>query len=282
MAKFLSTQEIYRLLQRELPEKVDPDGAPSAFYKTASMWSKADVAATGYANLRRVYENFWPQSSEEQIDEWVVKMFGSLFGNEVDLAQKRERVIAKIRKQPNITEWEILKIVSSYVPPGTYVQVYAPCGDGTTPGDQQWWTLGVSMLGIDTYLRGLTVYDLGIDPSEWCNFLANLHWRLGDDLLGFNTYLSEFKYMDIFQVQANAYLYEIRIFGYEVTGQDLLDMQRDVDMAEPARSAYRLRQNLDLNDFGLNNIVPNVDQFSLVNCITRDSGSTTGFTGRTV
>ena len=276
MAIFLTAQQIYRALQRELPEGAYPDGSPSGFFSTASIYSKAQLAEAAYSNLNRIYQNYFPQTADEKIDDWVFKAFGSYFDDNVTLEEKRSRVIAKIRKQPSITAWEILTLVAGYVPEGTYVQVYSPCGE------DQFWTLGVSLLGINTFLSGLTIADLGYDPADWCDIVSNLHWRLGDDGLGLNTTLADPTWQDVSQVQRNAYGYEIRIFGYTLSAEDTEKLRLDVQRNEPARSSFILRQNLDLNDFGLTEIVNDVDQFDNVDCITRDSGSDTGYTGRTL
>src|SRR5690606_40939046 len=67
--------------------------------------------------------------------------------------------------------------------------------------------------------------------------------------------------------------YEIRIFGYTLSAADEEKLRLDVRRNEPARSSFILRQNLDLNDFGLTETVNDVDQFDNVDCITRDSRS---------
>ena len=282
MAKFLTREELYRMLQRELPEdNVYPDGAPSAYYSTADMDSVADVAATGYVNLSRIEANNFILTADERIDDWVTKTFEKDFDPSTTLEQKRQRVTDKLRKQPTITLWEVLKIVVAYVPEGTFVQIVEPCGE------ESFWQLGISLLGIDTFLKGTLAQDLvpAVDVSDWCDFIQNPEksgWRLSEHQLGFNTYLSQYDYVDIAAVQFNAYGYEIRIFGYTLPAQDLENMLTEVLNAEPARSGRIIRQNLNLNDFGLTTIVNNVGQFSGVDCITRDPLSTTGFTGRTL
>lgn len=277
MAKFLTRDKIYRIIQRELPEDAYPDGAPSGTFSTADSDSTADVVATGYANLERIYANYFPQTADEYIDKWIKKMFiGVSFDTSVSLQDKRDRVIAKIRKQPTITLWEVLKIVAGYVPPGTFVQIAERnCG---TDG---FWQLGVSKLGRNTTLGyDQTFSDLGIASDQWCSAVADRGWRLGKSKLGVDTTLNKYSYMDIMGPQMRAFSYEIRVFGYEITGTSLQQMLREVGDTEPARSVYVLRQNLNLADFNLNTPVTDVNQFSLVNCITQDSASTTGYSGR--
>lgn len=277
MAKFLSRDQLYRLLQRELPEGVYPDGAPSAFFSTADMASIADVAATGYGNLERIYDNYFPQFTDEFIDKWVDKMFvGVSFDASVSLQDKRDRVIAKVRKQPQITLWEVLKIAASYVPSGTYVQIVENCSPFGT------WILGKSRLGKDTVLGYNHKFgDLGVPTDEWCSFLAGLDgWKLGQSKLGSTTKLAKYSFLSIIEPQLKAYGYKLRIYDYQVTGTSFAQMIRNINEAEPARSVHIIQQPLSLSGSGLATVIPNVDQFSLVNCITQDASSDTGYTGR--
>ena len=59
------------------------------------------------------------------------------------------------------------------------------------------------------------------------------------------------------------------------------NMEKEIQAAQPARAGYILRQNLNLNDFGLTVPVTDVDEFDLVNCITRNALATTGYDGLT-
>ena len=281
MAKFLSRDEVYRLLQRELPEGVYADGSPSAYYTTADMDSVADVVATGYGNLQRIYDNFFPATAtlEEKLKDWETKMFGYLLPDALTLQQRRDKIIAKVRKQPRLHKWEILTLIASFLPEGTYVQIVELCTD-----NQRSWSIGESLLGITTLLK----FDedlaaaLGIDVQNWCEFVATqLHWRLSNDGLGDNTYLAQYAWTDIASIQKKAFGYEIRVFNYTFSAADFLQVDKEVTASEPARSAHFWKQNQDLNVYGLTNVVPNVDQFSLVDCITRNSASTTGYDGRT-
>lgn len=277
MAIFLNINDAYRLIQRELPEGVYPDGSPSGSYSAASVYSKAKLISSSYDNMFRIYENYFPQTADEKIEDWVFKTFETPFDPATTLQTKRDRVISKLRKQPSITLWEILTLVASYLPEGKYAQIAEPCGVGNG-----FWEIGISLLGINTLLAGLTPEDIGVPSDDWCEFVSDLHWRLGLDELGVTTELSEFAYVDIAQIQANAYQYEIRIFDYTLPALDLENMLREILQAEPARSGRIILQNLNLADYGLTNNVPNVGQFDLINCITRNSSSTTGYDGKTI
>jgi hypothetical protein len=275
MPKFVSRQELYRLLQRELPEELYPDGPASAFYSTADMDSVADVAATAYGNMERIYLNQWPQSADERIDDWVLKVFGYKFDESVTLDEKRSRVIAKLRHQPTIRLWEVLTIVASYVPEGTYVQV-AEYSCGAASG----WHLGESYLGYSTFLGFDHIFDkLNVDSSKWCDIVSD-GWRLGFSRLEEGTSLSEFEHKELFDIQAEAFGYQIRVFDYAVTGDSYTRMIQEVKAAEPARSFFNIAQNLDLTDYHLVVDVSNVGEFDNITCITRDVTQTTGYKGK--
>lgn len=269
------------MLQRELPQGVYPDGAPSAFFSTADMDSVAKVAASGYSSLSRIYDNYFVATADEKIDDWVLRMFGTLFDPSTPLQTKRDRVLTKIRSQPTLNRWQIMTIVAKYLPEGKFVQVYHACGN--EPGNQPFWLLGVSLLGIDTRLAGLTADEIGITEDNilnWCKFISTLHWRLGEDGLGENTYLSYINWIDLASFMATAFQYEIRIYDYTLPANDLAALEVELQNNEPARSAHIIKQNQDLATSGLNTIVPNATQFSGVDCIDNDSTSTTGYTGR--
>lgn len=275
MAKFLSRQELYRVLQRELPENAYPDGAPSAYFSTADSDATAEVAATAYGNLERIYENYFPQTADEKISDWIDKMFvGVSFDDSVTLQDKRDRVIAKVRKRPTIALWEVLKIVASYAPEGKYVQVSENCGASGN------WELGVSMLGVTTILGYNHKFeDLNVSSDDWCAFIADRGWVLGVSELGIDTELADPDYLSVIEPQLKAFGYEVRMFDFAVTGTSYDQLLRNLNETEPARSVHQVRQNLNLADFGLVNPVTDVDEFSLVDCIKIDPTSLTGYSG---
>jgi hypothetical protein len=273
--KFLSREELYRLFQRELPEDVYVDGPPTAGYSTASIDAKAKVFETAYANLERIYDNYFPAWADERQTDWEIKVFGEPLDASLSLAERRARVIAKLQKQPTITLWEILTLVAGYVPEGTFVQVVELSGNsGGGP-----WKLGVSKLGVDT---ALGVGDITLIPSgSECSAVVRDGWLLGISRLGLDTSLGGTKdWNAIAYAQIQAYAYIIRIFDYEITGDTLNQMISEIKRAEPARSGRFISQNENLATYGLVIPVTNVTQFDLVNCITRDPSSLTGYSGR--
>jgi len=277
MATFLNTDQIYKLLNRELP----PDAYPNTqsypdYYSSSSIYAKAYVMNQLYCNMSKVYDNIFPQTANDQIDDWVQKCFGKLFPGNTTLTQKRNAVINKIRSKPNLTQWQLLTGVVGLLPPGTFAQIWAR--NNVFPG----WKLGEQALGTDTWLNG-DHYDTlsGVDISTWYTFVANLQWRLGQGLLGTSSKLGKYAYADVMRRANNAFGYEVRIFGLSLSTELYQTIDEQLSQAEPARSAHLIRDNLNLSDFGLVNTVNNVDQFSNVNCITVDQSQTTGYRGLT-
>lgn len=276
--KFLNREEIYRLLQRELPEKVYPDGAPSAYFSTADQDSIAGVLATAYGNLERISINQFPQDADERIGDHEIKWFGELADASLSLTERQARVLRKVRQRKTLALWEVLTLVASYVPEGTYVQIVEW---GCKHGEGASWAIGVSRLGVNTALGwGAPSLLPAVCADCLCDQIVTEGWRLGSSALGTTTKLwDDPSYQTISAVQRKAYTYEIRIFDYEVTGNELARMLKEVNATEPARSGRVLRQNQNLADYGLIFPVTPVDQFSLVSCITRDVASSTGYSG---
>jgi hypothetical protein len=279
MPKYLSAEECYRLLQRELPEGVYADGAPSGFYSTADMFSTASGIAKLYENMERIYENFFPQTADEKIVDWEVKVFGVQLDSSLSLTERRGRVINKLRSRPTLALWEILTLVAGFVPAGTFVQVIEwGCHPSVTG-----WKLGVSKLGLETALGNQgDVLFLG-NGNDICEKMSSTGWRLGQRRLGIDTTLGiDGYYLDLSYAQIRAYTYEVRIFGYTLPANTRIQLEAELSKREPARSGHVIFENLSLTTYGLTVPVSNVDQFSLVDCITRDDTQTTGYKGRKV
>lgn len=223
MPKFLNRQEIYRLLQRELPEGVYPDGPAFAYYSTADMDSLADVAATGYGNLERIYENYWPQSADERITDWEITAFGFPLEASLTLAERRDRVITKLRAKKGITKGDMKDAVEAII--GTDKEVVVVewnCANeefGT-------WQLGVSNIGYNTYLGN---YNMLLVTGEGACDINPADYGLSEEVWA--------------GMQRQAYTYEIKIFEYVLSSAERTAIDIALTEGEPARSAHVISDN---------------------------------------
>lgn len=226
MPKFLTQPELYRLLQRELPDGVYPDGEPQKFYSTTDMDAVASVAATGYANLERIYDNYWPQHSDERIAAWEFIAFAKLLPASLTLQQRRDRIVTKIRARKGIRKQDMIDTVKGIIGSDKLVDLI---GWGCSSGG---WMIGVSQLGISTYLN-MFPGRLGVVGSDICEKTAA---ELG---------LTEQQLLDM---KEEAYTYEIRIYGYTLTAAERTEIDLTLLEVEAARDNHVITDGLDPAD----------------------------------
>lgn len=227
MPKFLTQVECYRLLQRELPEGVYADGDPQKFYTTADMWAVADVAASGYANLERIYDNYWPQTADERLPDWEVSVFDQRLSAALSLNDRRGRVMAKIRSRKGIRREDMIAVVKEVIGADKLVDI------STWGGSTGSWMIGESELGIETIFGGYVpgselVYGPDLCSAKPEDFgLTDGEWQMLREL---------------------AYTYQVNIYGYTPTPSELAQIDEALSRAEPARSGHVIVSGLDPND----------------------------------
>lgn len=276
--KFLNANEIYRLFQRELPEGVYPDsGSPSAYFSTASAQAKSITVESLYKNMGRIYDNYFPQTADEKINDWEVTVFGSAINASLPLGARRQKVINKLRSRPTLSRWEMITTVLNYVPVGTFVQIVEYQKTGPDFG----WRLGVSKLGSETFLGWGTAQVVPLGGAGNCSDLFKGRWVLGKSALGTETILGgPFTYTQFTDAQNRAYGYEVRIFGVTLDSITRANLEADLKSREPARSSHVLLDGLDIVQYNLTVDVGAVDQTSLVNAAKLDNTTSTGYSGR--
>jgi len=225
MPKFLTREEVYRLLQRELPDFAYPDGAPSAFFSTADNDSIAGCIGTAYDNQERIYDNYFPSTAVEKITDWEITAFGVAQDAAQTIQERQDRVTAKIRSRKGLTKNDMLVTVQSVIGTDKLIEIIEwGCGDGG-------WILDVSLLDYSTILNGTNFLlatgpnlcedepsDHGMTPAEWA------------------------------EMQTEAYTYEVRIFGYTLTAEEYNEIHKALNIAEPARSNHVITSGLDPAD----------------------------------
>jgi hypothetical protein len=176
-----------------------------------------------------------------------VKVYGDVLTASLTLQERRDQIISKLQHQPSITLWEILTLISGYVPEGKFVQVVEWGCAGENGGS---WKLDVSKLGVNTSLGWGSQAGL-ITPGAECESLVRDGWQLGVSRLGLDTILDGTKNWEaVAQAQNKAYTYEVRIFDYELPPEQLTQLVQELRRSEPARSGRIIKQNQNLADYG--------------------------------
>jgi hypothetical protein len=226
MPTFLTTDQIYRIIQRELPpQNVYPDGPPSAFFSTADSYSTAKIVADAYVSLENIYDNYFPNFATDRQSDFEDLYLGKRLDDSLTLQQRRDRVIAKIRSMRRTTPDDILATVYTIIDSSILVEIVEwGCGKAG-------WVLDVSRLDISTILNGFN----------------NLN-RVGPDLCTLDAADYGLTPAEFADYQAEAYTYEIRIYSYTLSAQEREDMEKAVSAAEPARSRHIILDGLDPAD----------------------------------
>lgn len=230
MAIFLTAQQLYRMYQRELPEGVYADGAPSEFNTTASVYSKASLLKVSYDNMETIYNNMFPATTTEKVLDWEFAAFGELLDASLSITEKRNRIIGKLRKRPGITKTDMLNVVYSVIGVDKLVDIIEwGCATGG-------WVLNESQLGIETYLNGANMMDV-------TSFLFPTGDFCDEDHSQFGKTDEEWELM-----QEEAYTYEVLIYDYTITTLERSKMTNALLIEGPARAAFVISDNLDSAD----------------------------------
>jgi hypothetical protein len=223
MPYFPNGYDFYRMLQRELPQGVYPDGHQGAFYSTADNAAIADVAATGYANLQQIYYNYWPQLCDVQsIAEFEVAYFGYQLDASLTLAERRDRVLVKLRARNGIRAIDMYNAVLAIIGSDKAIEIAPWCSSVGT------WIIDENQLGITTYLGSGP--RLAMTGPAVCGADPALYGLTPQQLAG---------------IQQDAYTYSVLIYGYTLTALELATIDATLTAAEPARSTHKIYSGLD-------------------------------------
>lgn len=225
MPIFLDRPQIYRIIQRELPQDVYPDGPPAAFYSTADSDATAALFADAYTNQKSIYDNYFPNFATDRQPDFEVLYLGKQLSANLDLQARRDRVIAKIRSQRRTTPDDIKATVYTVIDSSIPVEI-VPWGCGAAG-----WVLDVSLLDVSTILNGFN--NLNLVGPDLCSKSAADFGLTPEELL---------------EYRQEAYTYEVRIYGYTLTAQEREDLEAALLAAEPARSGHIIVDGLDPAD----------------------------------
>lgn len=225
MPKFLDRLEIFDLFFRELPEDVYQYTAPTGSYSAASIDAKSAVAASGYANLNRIYDNYFPLNCDEKLGDWLEMVFGSPVQVKDTLQGNREAIVAKLRSRAGLTISDMINVVKQVVGLTTVVEIAEwGCETGT-------WVISESELSISTILGGTRLED-AVGP-----FLCE------QSPSDFGKTQAEWD-----EMREQAYTYEVRIYDYILTTEQRDELEKLLKKSEPARSGHVITDNLPLSE----------------------------------
>lgn len=217
MAVFLTQAQLYLLIQRELPEDVYPhSGNPAAYFSTADSAAQAEMIAQLYEHLETAYDNQWPQhANADGIAHHESMRFGSI-STGLSLSARQDRVLARMRALPNMSRPTLRALVEAELPPGTNVVIVNYNQEGPSGGMGTKWRLGVSQLGIDTYLGG------------------GMRWPAGVDVCTQTPESGGLTEQQLLDMRENAYTYEVRIYDYTPTATELAAIETALNDGEKA------------------------------------------------
>lgn len=223
MPKFLSKKELYNIIQRELPDKVYAYSTrPQEFYTTSDDDSSAFVFSKMYSNLEVIYNNYFPQTAEESLEDWEITVFGAVDETNATIAERRDRLLAKIRSRKGITVQDIIDIVYSVIGSDKDIEVIEKgCETGA-------WILGKSRLSRNTFL-GISSVEGGVTIGPDFSACQDEAWlELG---------ITEEQFREL---QTQAYSYVIRIRDYDATQLERDILTSELNKFEPARSQHTI------------------------------------------
>lgn len=223
--KFISRAEAYRILQRESPEGLYPDNGESGSYSAADYSAFSSLIGDASANLSRIFDNYFPQYTDESVSDWEIKVFGYNLDASLTLAERRTRIIEKIRSLKTTTIASLSSTIASTI--GASYDFEIVEWGCVTAG----WTLDYSQLDISTILNGFNRLDY-VGP-DLCSYTAS------------DFGLSEEDYL---LMREEAYTYEVRIYGATLSLLELKALDKALLEAEPARSQHIIVDGVDPND----------------------------------
>lgn len=235
---FLNVDQILDLFFGELPDGVyaddranDPD-PDNRSYSSSELLAMSTLLAGMYDNLDDIYQNkFVSTIQPDGLNAWEVDYFAAVQDSLLPFNVRQANLLAAVRAVGSIALPAIQNLVAGILAPfGLSFAILPYCGqsNGTTQGA---WVLGLSQLGLDTFLAledpligtGLGVGETPLD----CNL---------------NYAAAGLTAQDLANIQATAYTYEVLIYG-NANADTLATLDRVLTQKEPARSTHIITNN---------------------------------------
>lgn len=221
MPSFLTREIIFKAIQRELPEDVYAQGSPSAFFSTADSDSVAQVIANAYSRLNIIYDNYFPQTSEERIVDWEIAVFGEAQDPSLSLSVRRSRILIQLQTLLTMSIPDIKSIILSVIGTDKLIDIRVwGCESGG-------WMLDFSPLDEGTFLTSMFLIS-GVFNPGLCNMTAAELGMTDQQLLDW---------------KRDAYTYEVIIYNYTLTADERTRLDAKLNIYEPARSGHVITDN---------------------------------------
>lgn len=232
MPLFLQATDVYNMLQRELPEDAYPQGAPASFFSTADMFSIAVQFEKLYTNLKSIYNNQWPQTCDDRIDDWEIKVFNQISPSPLTLLERQTRVLHQLQTHPGIAKQDMLNLVNYLIPAIGLSNMEI----AEWQNESGAWLIGVSQLGVTTILNGARQND--ITPGLWPG--VDL---CGAEISGNPGSIGQTA-DSLAEAQLESYTWELRIYNYTLSPSQYQTLDTALSAAEPGRSTHVITSGL--------------------------------------
>lgn len=227
MPIFLQADDIYRMIQRELPpDDVYPDGPATAYYSTADSYATAQVIQDAYSAQQNIYANFFPTTAVERLSDFEQLYFGATQSNGLSTDSRRQRLLDKIRTLRRTTPQDVLATVYTVIDPSIKAEI-VEYGNG-----QGGWMLDISELEISSILNEFNGMEV-VGP-DGCNITNLSQYGLTPEQWS--------------RLEAQAYTYEVRIYGYTLTADERSALDVVLGSSEPCRSQHIIIDGLNPSD----------------------------------
>jgi len=250
MAIFLNRAKLYRILQREAPEDVYPDGAPNQYLSTADNDAIAGTLETCYSTMSSIYADMFPMTTNN-IEAWELKVFNETYIGTLSLEDRRNRILAFLRNQPDLSYWTIITTVAAMVPAGSAVRII---------------NRGKNNPSVTAQIMG-----------DNADLVWNRDWTAGDPAPAGVTVTDDIRnnYSSMLTVRETAYSYDVILYGTAITTELMNTIDAMLTQIEPARSAHTI--GIIATD-----LIPSPQEADMFNAeefetIFRDPTSTTGY-----